>query len=245
MEKQPITEHLTELRARIIKSLVAVLIFSSLIFFKAKYLFEFFKRPVLEYYPNIKLITLSPTEPLYILVEISIVVGAILASPFILYQIWKFIEPGLYENEKKLALPIILFASILFVLGASFAYFAVLPFSLRFLIGIGFSELRATPYLSVSLYINFLLKMMFAFGVAFEMPIFLYILQRSHILTQAQLKAFRKYFIVFAFAIGAFIAPDVSTQVLMALPLIILYEISIFLGKFVPKTKALVKDENN
>jgi sec-independent protein translocase protein TatC len=120
---------------------------------------------------------------------------------------------------------------MLFLLGVSFAYFLVMPIALKFLIGIGFSQLQATPYLSVNLYVSFLLKMIVGFGLAFQLPIILYLLQRAGIVSEQQLKAFRKYFIVLAFVVGAFIAPDATTQVLMAIPLILLYEISLILGK--------------
>ncbi|MFN3471847.1 MAG: twin-arginine translocase subunit TatC, partial [Aquificaceae bacterium] len=105
------------------------------------------------------------------------------------------------------------------------------PLALKFLLGIGLSQLQATPLLSVNLYISFLLKMIVGFGIAFELPVFIFLLQRAGVVSERQLKAFRKYFIVIAFVAGALIAPDVTTQVLMAIPLIALYEISLFIGK--------------
>jgi len=116
--------------------------------------------------------------------------------------------------------PLLLSSVTLFVAGGVFSYFVVLPLALKFLLGLGFSQLAATPYLSVNLY-----------GIAFEMPIFLYMLQRAGVVTEKQLRRFRRYFIVVAFLVGALIAPDVATQVLMAIPLLILYEVSILLGR--------------
>jgi len=174
------------------------------------------------------------------MMEISVIVGIILAIPVILYQIWRFVEPALYPEEKRLVFPLVFFSLVLFVMGASFAYFAVLPMALKFLIGIGFSQLRAKPMLSAELYINFLLKMLLGFGIAFEMPIFLFMLQRAGIISTKQLKSLEILYSV-AFFIGALIAPDVSTQILMALPLIALYEISIFVGRFALKSKILQK----
>ncbi|RUM27786.1 MAG: twin-arginine translocase subunit TatC [Aquifex sp.] len=227
----PLIEHLRELRYRLIVSIIAFLIGSGIAFYFAKYVFEILKEPVLKSYPEVELITLSPTEPLFILIKISLAVGFILASPVILYQMWRFIEPALYSHEKRAFIPLLLGSIILFILGAGFAYFIVLPLALKFLLGLGFSQLMATPYLSVDMYIGFVLKMVIAFGIAFEMPIVLYVLQRAGVITPEQLGQFRKYFIVVAFLIGAIIAPDVSTQVLMAIPLIALYEVSILLGK--------------
>ena len=234
----PLTEHLRELRARIIKSIVALLFGAGISFYFSDKIFEILKLPVNKSYPQVELITLSPTEPLFILLKITFIAGLIISSPMILYQIWRFVEPGLYAHEKKLFIPLLTFSIILFISGACFAYFAVLPVALKFLIGIGFSQLNATPFLSVGMYVGFVLKMILGFGIAFEMPIIIYMLQRAGIVTEKQLKKFRRYFIVIAFVIGALIAPDVATQILMAIPLIILYEISIILGKM-----AVKKDE--
>ncbi|WP_461832657.1 twin-arginine translocase subunit TatC [Aquifex sp.] len=235
----PLTEHLRELRYRLIVSITAFLIGSGISFYFAKNVFEILKKPVMESYPDVELITLSPTEPLFILIKISLAVGFILASPIILYQMWRFIEPALYSHEKRIFIPLLLGSITLFLLGALFAYFVVLPLALKFLLGLGFSQLLATPYLSVDMYVSFVLKMVIAFGIAFQMPIVLYVLQKAGVITPEQLSRFRKYFIVVAFLIGAIIAPDVSTQVLMAIPLIILYEISVLLGKLSKRKREL------
>ena len=227
----PLTEHLRELRTRLIRSIIAFLIASGVSFYFARHVFEVLKYPVLRSYPDVELITLSPTEPLFILIKISLTVGLILASPVILFELWRFVEPALYPNEKRLFLPLLLSSIFLFALGGFFGYFVVLPMALKFLLGLGFSQLAATPYLSVNLYISFVLKMLIAFGIAFEMPIFLYMLQRAGVVSEEQLKKFRRYFIVVAFLVGALIAPDVATQILMAVPLLVLYEVSILLGK--------------
>lgn len=231
----PLTEHLRELRQRLIKSILAFLVGTGVAFYFAPQVFELLKQPVVRSYPQVQLVTLSPTEPLFILIKISVVVGLILASPVILYQMWRFVEPALYPDEKRLVLPLSLFSFILLLTGGAFAYFLVLPVALKFLIGIGFSQLQATPFLSVDLYMSFLLKMILGFGVAFQLPIVLFLLQRAGIITEEHLKKFRRYFIVIAFVVGALIAPDVATQVLMAVPLLVLYEISLLLGKLARK----------
>jgi len=227
----PLTEHLRELRSRLIKSIVAFFIGTGVAFYFASQIFEILKEPVRRSYPQVELVTLSPTEPLFILLKISIVFGFILSLPVILFQLWRFVEPALYPNEKKLVLPLTLFSILLFLLGGAFSYFVALPMALRFLLGIGLSQLQATPFLSVNLYISFLLKMIIGFGIAFELPVVIFLLQRAGIVSESQLKAFRKYFIVLAFVAGALIAPDVTTQVIMAIPLIILYELSLLAGK--------------
>lgn len=231
----PLTEHLRELRTRLIRSIIAFLIAAGFSFYFAREVFEVLKHPVVKSYPKVELITLSPTEPLFILIKIALTVGLILASPVILFELWRFVEPALYPNERRLFLPILLSSILLFILGGIFGYFVVLPMALKFLLGIGFSQLSATPYLSVNLYVSFVLKMLVAFGIAFEMPVFLYLLQRAGIVSEEQLRRFRRYFIVIAFLVGALIAPDVATQVLMAIPLLVLYEVSILLGRFASK----------
>ena len=227
----PLTEHLRELRSRLIKSIIAFLIGTGAAFYFASYIFEILKEPVKKSYPKVELITLSPTEPLFILLKISVVFGFILSLPVILYQLWRFVEPALYPNEIRLIIPLTFFSIILFLLGGAFSYFLALPMALRFLLGIGLSQLQATPFLSVDLYISFLLKMIIGFGIAFELPVFIFLLQRAGIVSEQQLKAFRKYFIVIAFVAGALIAPDVTTQILMAVPRIVLYAISLLVGK--------------
>ncbi len=228
--EMPFIEHLRELRERLIKVALSIFVMSLVSFYFADKIFTFLKEPVLRYYPKVNLITLSPTEPLFILLKVSLACGVILSFPIIAYQFWRFVEPALYESEKKKVIPLMLSSILLFSLGLCFAYFLVLPLSLKFLIGIGIEKLNTQPMLSINLYISFLLKMLIAFGLAFEMPIVLLFLQRAGIITKGQLKKFRRYFIFFSFVVGAFIAPDVLTQILMAIPLIILYEISIHLG---------------
>ncbi|MCX7990100.1 MAG: twin-arginine translocase subunit TatC [Aquificaceae bacterium] len=231
----PLTEHLRELRSRLIKSTLAFLLGAGVAFYFASLIFEILKEPVKRSYPQVELVTLSPTEPLFILLKISLVFGFILSLPVILYQLWRFVEPALYPNEKKLVVPITLLSLLLFLMGGAFSYFVALPMALKFLLGIGLSQLQATPFLSVDLYISFLLKMIVGFGVAFELPVVIFLLQRAGIVSEQQLKAFRKYFIVIAFVAGALIAPDVTTQVLMAVPLILLYEVSLLAGKLARK----------
>ncbi|WP_448588457.1 twin-arginine translocase subunit TatC [Thermocrinis sp.] len=242
----PLTEHLRELRQRLIRSVIAFLVASGVSFYGAQYIFEVLKEPVERAYPQVELITLSPTEPLFILIKISVVFGFILSSPVILYQLWRFVEPALYPQERRMVIPITFFSLVLFILGASFAYFVVMPIALKFLIGIGFSQLQATPFLSVNLYVSFLLKMIIGFGLAFQLPIVLYLLQRAGVVSEVQLKSFRKYFIVLSFVVGAFIAPDATTQVLMAIPLILLYEVSLLISKMGrrKKTQIVVAEEN-
>ena len=238
----PLTEHLRELRNRLIKSIIAFFVGTGVSFYFANVIFEVLKEPVKRSYPKVELITLSPTEPLFILLKISVVFGFILSLPVILYQLWRFVEPALYPNEKRLVLPLTLVSILLFVLGGAFSYFVVLPMALKFLLGIGISQLQATPFLSVNLYISFLLKMIIGFGLAFELPVVIFLLQRAGVVSEQQLKSFRKYFIVIAFVVGALIAPDVTTQVLMAIPLIVLYEVSLIAGKLGrkrAKTKAV------
>ncbi|GAB6072060.1 twin-arginine translocase subunit TatC [Venenivibrio stagnispumantis] len=229
----PITEHLAELRDRLIKIIIAVFIGIVISFTQASKLFEFLKYPLQKVNPNMKLYFLSPTEPFFTALKISALAGVIITSPIIFYQIWKFIEPALYENEKKLVLPFVLFTTIFFIVGCAFCFYLVLPVALNFFINFGNIQLGAEAIFSVKDYISFVTRMIFAFGITFELPVILSLLARIGIITPELLKKYRSYFIVAAFVIAAILTPtpDMFSQLMLALPLVAFYELSIFIAK--------------
>jgi len=228
----PLTEHLAELRKRLINSLIGIGIGTFLVFFKVEIFFEIFQEPLRKAFPKMKLVALTPTEAFFTALKISLLMGFIVASPFVFYQIWKFIEPALYPEEKKLVIPFVSFTTIFFLAGASFSYFAVLPLVIKFLITYGYTTLQIEAMISVSSYISFVLRLILAFGLAFELPVILSLLARLGIITPETLTKFRPYFIVVAFVFAAFLTPpDIMSQVLLALPLVIFYEISIQMAK--------------
>lgn len=233
LPEAPLTEHLAELRTRLIRVILALIIGTVVAFTKANYIFELLKQPLLKVNPNLKLYFLSPTEPFFTAFKISFLAGFILVSPFVFYQIWKFIEPALYEHEKKLALPFVIFTTLFFALGCLFSFYFVLPVAIGFFINFGNIQLGAEAIFSVKEYISFVLRMIFAFGITFELPVILSLLARLGIITPEFLIKSRPYFIVLAFIVAAVLTPtpDVFSQLMLAIPLILFYEFSIIMAK--------------
>ena len=172
--------------------------------------------------------------------------AAIVASlPVILWQIWLFIAPGLYENEKRMILPFVIGGTVMFAVGVAFAYYVVTPFGFDFLITFG--SFKFTPLINIEDYVGFFTKIMFGFGLAFELPVFAYFLALLGLVDDRQMTAFFKYAIVVIFIIAALLTPpDVLTQLLMAGPLIILYGVSILIVKMVnPASKDDDEEEDD
>jgi len=168
----------------------------------------------------------------FVALKVSFFAGLLGALPFILYQIWLFVAPGLYDNEKKMVLPFVFGGSIMFAVGVLFAYYVVTPFGFQFLITFG--SFLYTPLINIEDYVGFFTKIMIGFGLAFELPVFAYFLAVLGLITDKSLKDFFKYAIIIIFIIAALLTPpDVLTQLLMAGPLIILYGVSILIVKMV------------
>jgi len=237
MEKRPIVEHLEELRRRLFIVALSIFIFSIVSFFIANDIYNILKYPALKYYPNLQFVTLSPSSAFFVLMKISLIAGIVLSFPIIFYQVWKFIEPGLLPHEKRMLYPLLGLGIFLFTLGVLFAYFIVLPVALKFLIGIGIDVLKVTPMISIDLYTSFILKLILAFGFLFQLPIVMYVLTAVGIVKNETWKKWRKPFIVVAFILGAIIAPDWMTQTLIAVPLILLYEISLRVNEYLAKRR--------
>ncbi|RMA93160.1 twin-arginine translocase subunit TatC [Hydrogenothermus marinus] len=241
----PITEHLAELRNRLIKSLIALFVGSVLVFIKVDIFFDIFQTPLHKVFPELKLVALTPTESFFTALKISLLMGFVVSSPFIFFQVWKFIEPALYENEKKLLIPFVFFTTLFFISGAAFAFFLVLPLAIKFLLTFGYTQLDVEAMLSVSSYISFVIRLILAFGITFELPVILSLLARLGLVSPEGLIKIRPYFIVGAFAFAAFITPpDIISQILLALPLVVFYEISIFMAKMLYPKSEKARREN-
>jgi len=221
-----IVEHLEELRNRLIKSIIAVVIAAFVAYFFSEELMEILTRPVGE------LVFLRPTEAFFTYIKISIFAGIIVALPFLLYQFWSFVLPALHDNEKKyinLLLPISLF---MFAIGIAFGFAVVLPLGMRFLLNFGSPELSAM--ISISHYVSFLLTLLLPFGLIFQLPLVLNLMVKLGIVKIDTLTMFRKYIIILIFIISAILTPpDIITQMFMAGPLILLYEGSILIAKII------------
>ncbi|MDQ7031387.1 MAG: twin-arginine translocase subunit TatC [Desulfonauticus sp.] len=238
-----LTEHLEELRQRLVRCLIAIAIAFVGCYGFSKQLFNFLMQPLLKVLPPTStLIFTSLPEAFFTYLKVAAVAAVFVASPYIFYQLWKFISPGLYDSEKKYILPIGVFSGIFFILGAMFGYFIVFPFGFQFFMGFATDIIRPMPTLRE--YFGFCVKLLFAFGVIFELPLFIFFLARLGMVTSAWLRQKRKYAILIAFVVGAILTPpDVVTQVLMAGPLILLYEIGVWIAYFFGKREPEKKNQ--
>ncbi|GAK49714.1 twin arginine-targeting protein translocase TatC [Candidatus Moduliflexus flocculans] len=225
-----LTGHLEELRYRLVVSLITVGVCFAALYPFSENLLRILHVPI----QNEQLYMLSPAEAFVVHLKLAAFAAIVVAVPMLLYQIWAFIAPGLYSNEKQYALPFVLVATGFFLFGGLFAFFVMLPFALKFLIGFGGSLIQ--PMISVTNYVSFVTTMMLVFGVVFELPVILVFLAKMGIVTPAHLRSFRKYAIVGAFIVGAILTPpDVVSQIMLAGPLLVLYEISIWACKIFAK----------
>jgi sec-independent protein translocase protein TatC len=229
-EKQPFLSHLEELRSRLIKSAIAIGAGFVLCYVFAEELFNILISPLKDRLPEGNgLIFTNLPEMFFIYLKTAFIAGILLATPVIFYQMWKFIAPGLYQNEKRYIIPFVLSSTVLFVGGALFGYFVVFPFGFRFFLGYATEYIKALP--SVKEYFSFSSKLLLAFGVVFELPVAIFFLSRMGLVTVPFLKKNRKYALLVAFAFGAILTPpDVVTQCMMAGPLVLLYEIGIIVA---------------
>ena len=234
-EKLAFTSHLEELRNRLIICACTVGIGFLGSYFFAEQIFAFLVTPLKEVLPpdSLLIFTALP-EAFFVYLKLSFFTGIFLASPVLLWEIWCFVAPGLYDNEKKYVYPFVISSTLFFTAGVSFGYFIVFPIAFKFFMGYSSDLIRPLP--SVKEYLSFSCKMLLAFGVVFELPLFVLFLAKIGIVNEKMLRSQRKFAILGIFIVAALITPpDVVSQVLMALPLIILYEISIFVAKYFGK----------
>jgi sec-independent protein translocase protein TatC len=241
-EKRPFTTHLEELRKRLIICFIAVGAGFVACYFFSKQLFILLMHPLLAAMPedanliHSGLVYTGPAEAFFTYLKVAFLAGILLAVPVIMYQLWMFIAPGLYHKEKRLLLPIVFLSSFFFLGGALFGYFVVFPFGFKFFMG--FASEFITPLPSMKEYLSFSTKLLIAFGLVFELPLFVTFLAKLGLVDVQFLKTNRKYAILLFFIFAAILTPpDVITQVMMALPLMLLYEISIFGAKMFGKKR--------
>jgi sec-independent protein translocase protein TatC len=235
-------QHLAELRNRLIKCAVAVGVGAVLGWFLYPYVVEFLVRPYQEVQANAQLYTTSLHELFTIRLQVSVYLGIIIAMPVLLFQIWRFITPGLYPNEKKYAIPFVAAASILFLFGAVLAYL-VLPAAIRFFLGVAGADIQAIP--TVDSYLTLNLFMMLVFGLGFEFPVLLVALQLAGVVTPSQLNHWRRPAIVVIAIVAAVITPsgDPISMLALAIPMYIFYELSIVVGWFITRRKRKRKEK--
>ncbi|NOZ63542.1 MAG: twin-arginine translocase subunit TatC [Caldiserica bacterium] len=233
MKEAGFLEHLEELRRRILWSIVAVVIGTIASFHYAQKIVETLYLPLKGKVEN--LILLRPQEGLIVYLKVSIFSGVILASPFILYHLWAFLSPGLFQGERKTILPVIIFSPILFLTGIFFAYEVVIPVGLNFLLR--FTGPNLLPTFSLSYYISFVTRFLIGLGALFQVPLIAAVLTRMKILSYHDLLRFHRHAILGAFILSAVLTPpDVITQILLGLPLILLFEISLAISWLISRS---------
>jgi sec-independent protein translocase protein TatC len=235
MPKVPITEHLVDLRRRLVRSAFAVLIGFGLCYSFSESLVRFLTQPMVNALgTNGKFVYLGPAEAFMVHMKVSLVAGLFLVMPYIFYQFWLFLAPGLFKHERKLIWPTVLAATLLFLTGSSFAYFVVFPFGFKFFASYTTSYLIFQPHLDA--YVSFAWKLLFVFGLIFELPLVSFMLSKIGLVNYKMLKRSRRYAIVGIFIVAAvFTPPDVMSQMLMAVPMLFLFEISIWVSYFFGK----------
>jgi len=230
-KKMPFLDHLEELRWTILRSLLGILIGAIICYIFSRQIVTFLRGLGPK---DLKLIFLSPTEGFMIYLKVAMFSGFVLALPYVSWEFWRFILPGLLDKEKKLVPPIVLFTVLCFAVGAVFAATVIIPFGLNFLLGFQTDFLEAN--ITIGKYLGFVVTLILVFGTVFELPVLAYFLSKVGILTPEFLRSKRRYGIVIIFIVAAVLTPpDVFTQLLLAGPLILLYEISILVSSAVQK----------
>jgi sec-independent protein translocase protein TatC len=243
--EQPFVSHLIELRDRLIRACIAIgVCFGALMVWPGSAaLYDLLAQPLVEHLPvGGTLIATSVISPFLVPLKITLMAAFMIALPVVLYQVWAFVAPGLYTHEKKLVLPLVVSSTLLFFLGVGFCYFFVFGKVFTFIQSFAPKSVSAMP--DIEAYLSFVLTMFIAFGAAFEVPIAVVVLARLGVVSIEKLKEFRSYFIVLAFIIAAVLTPpDVVSQLSLAIPMVILYEVGIVAaGFFIKHTQAPAED---
>ena len=239
--EQPFVAHLIELRDRLMWAVAAVAVAAAVlaIFPGPGNLYDILAAPLVVHLPKgATLIATSVISPFMVPLKILLMSAFLIALPVVLYQVWAFIAPGLYSHEKKLVMPLVVSSTLLFFIGVAFCYFFVFGQVFKFIQSFAPKSITAAP--DIEAYLSFVMTMFIAFGLAFEVPIVVIVLARMGLVSIEKLKAFRSYFIVLAFIIAAIVTPpDVVSQLALAIPMVILYEVGIWAAQiFLKHTKA-------
>lgn len=235
IDMQNFIVHLTELRKRLIQCIIVLAVLFSVLLPFVQTIFSWLASPLLKTLPQGQsLIATGVATPIFIPIKLLMFVSIFLAVPYFIFQTWTFVAAGLYKNEKKILWVLMIFSSLLFYLGMIFAYFIVFPLIFKFFTS--FTPIGVVSMPDISQYLDFCLKLLFAFGIAFEVPVAVIILMYAGITSVETLRAIRPYVIVASFIIGMLLTPpDVLSQILLAVPMCLLYELGIVLGDYLMK----------
>ena len=236
-DQESFISHLIELRERLMRAVGAVLVLFVALFFwpGSGAIYDFLAMPLMSALPEgAKMIATGVVTPFMVPVKVTAMVAFLVALPYVLYQAWAFVAPGLYEHEKKLALPLVVGSTVLFLLGVAFCYYFVFGRMFVFILDWAPKSISVAP--DIENYLNFVITMFIAFGVTFEIPIVVIILVRMGLVSLEKLRQARPYVIVGAFVVAAVVTPpDVLSQLLLAIPMCLLYEVGIIVARFVPR----------
>jgi sec-independent protein translocase protein TatC len=244
--EQPFVQHLMELRDRLVKATLAIAIAAVALglYPGPGPLYDILAAPLVAHLPaGATLIATSVISPFLVPLKILLMAAFLIALPVVLYQVWAFVAPGLYSHEKKLVLPLVVSSTVLFLVGVAFCYYFVFGQVFQFIQSFAPKSITAAP--DIEAYLSFVLTMFLAFGLAFEVPIVVVVLARMGVVSIEKLKAFRSYFVVLAFIIAAIVTPpDVVSQLALAIPMCLLYEVGIWAARiFIKHTQAPATDE--
>ncbi|MCA2014973.1 twin-arginine translocase subunit TatC [Vibrio tritonius] len=244
-QSQPLIAHLLELRNRILRSVAAVIVvFLALVYFSNN-IYEFVSKPLVDKLPyGASMIATDVASPFFTPLKLTLITAVFLSVPYILYQVWAFVAPGLYKHERRLIFPLLISSSVLFYLGVSFAYFVVFPLVFGFFTAI---SLGGVEYMTdITSYLDFVLALFMAFGIAFEVPVAIILLCWTGATDVKSLKAKRPYIIVGAFVVGMLLTPpDMISQTLLAIPMCLLFEVGMFFARFYERTEDAETEGNS
>ncbi|MCE3009436.1 MAG: twin-arginine translocase subunit TatC [Proteobacteria bacterium] len=242
-DKQTLIEHLTELRSRLIRIAWGIFLGLIVCYYFSEKIFEVVRAPILPYLPEGGLVFTGPADKFIAHIKVSIFGGILLTTPFWLYQIWSFVSPALYKKEKRIALGFILSGSLLFILGVLFSYYLMLPTAFEFLLGFGGTMDK--PMITIDAYLSFFLMTSLAFGLSFELPLVLVLLGMFGVVSSSFLSKNRRYAALVLAFVAAIVTPqpDAFSMLMMLLPLMALYEISVGLVRFFEKKASKLKDQ--
>jgi sec-independent protein translocase protein TatC len=238
-QKMPLTEHLEELRRRLLYALLGVGVAFAACYGFAERLFALLTAPLLQQGPGpVELIGTGVAEAFFTKIKVSAIAALFLASPVVFHQAWRFVAPGLYEHEKRYALPFVLFATVFFLLGAVFCYVVVFPVGYAFFVQ-QYRTIGVQPSIRISEYLSFSARMLLAFGVTFELPVVTFFLARVGLVTHRTLLGYARYAVLGMFVLAAVLTPgpDVASQLLMVAPLLVLYALSILVAYVFPRPR--------
>lgn len=243
-QTQPLMAHLIELRARLLKAVLSVIIVFLSLYYFANDIYLIVSEPLRVFLPEgASMIATDVASPFFTPFKLTLMVSVFICMPYMLFQIWQFVAPALYENEKKLAMPLLFSSIMLFYLGMAFAYFVVFPLVFGFFTSTAPEGVAVMT--DISRYLDFVLKLFFAFGLAFEIPIATIIMVVAGITTVDSLVAKRPYIVVGCFVIGMLLTPpDVISQILLAVPMWLLFEVGVMFSKLVEKRDSAAEEDS-